>query len=671
MTPVRAWFARALGTSRATQPTDQTGSSRTRRSRSSRAQLQLEALEDRNLLSGGTGLTAQYYSGDNFNQFKLTRTDAAVNFNWGGQAPAAGLTGTNFSVRWTGYVQPLYSQEYTFYTRSDDGIRLWVNGVKLIDNWYGHSVMEDSASIRLVAGQKYQIKLEYFQGVGSSTAQLMWSSASQAKQVIPTGQLFTNSTTPTTDPAPTAKLTAATVTTAGATSYQFTVTYTDNTGVNVASLKTGNVRVTGPNGFNQVATLVRVDQTTNGTPRTATYQITPPGGKWDQPDNGTYTVILQSNQVSDIRGNYAAGGVLGTFQVSAPGIDWFDTNLRDAGVRNTARSLASDRNLTRNEMLTLFRAVQSNGVSTNEFTDLQTLVGNTSYISMPEYVRDLSRKVVYGDPANMQYQGRALGNLRAGSSGAQLEMLVGKWFLGKDHPAAATTTTYVMAQGTLFGSTGPTYTDIKQGNVSDCYFLAGLGEIAFRAPQTIRSMFIDNGDGTYTVRFLRNGTPTYVTVDRYLPVTSGGTFAYANYQASASNPANKLWVALAEKAYAQLAESGWSRPTSTVNAYNSLALGWEGDVIRQITGKSVTYQSIVNSPATGAAILDAFRSGKMIGMATKPATTADVTPGHVYIPVGFDTTTGLASLYNPWGKIQQMNWATIVANFAGWSVNVT
>ena len=58
----------------------------------------------------------------------------------------------------------------------------------------------------------------------------------------------------------------------------------------MSTLDNNDVRVTGPNGFSVVPTFVGVDQTTNGTPRVATYRLTPPGGFWDGADVGTYTV---------------------------------------------------------------------------------------------------------------------------------------------------------------------------------------------------------------------------------------------------------------------------------------------------------------------------------------------------------------------------------------------
>jgi hypothetical protein len=116
--------------------------------------------------------------------------------------------------------------------------------------------------------------------------------------------------------APTAGSLVTPAVTNGSATYTFTVSLSDNLAINVGSLDGNDIRVTGPGGFNQLATLVSVNPATNGTPRTATYQIVPPGGAWDAPDGGTYTVAVQSNQVRDTAGNAVAGAVLGSFQVS-------------------------------------------------------------------------------------------------------------------------------------------------------------------------------------------------------------------------------------------------------------------------------------------------------------------------------------------------------------------
>jgi ELWxxDGT repeat protein len=118
--------------------------------------------------------------------------------------------------------------------------------------------------------------------------------------------------------APTASLAAHKVTKTG-TSYSFTVTYKDKWGVKVATLGDANILVTGPQGFSQLATLVKVDKLSNGKLRRATYRISPPGGSWDAADNGVYAVTMQAGQVTDLAGNPVAPRGLGTFKVAVRG----------------------------------------------------------------------------------------------------------------------------------------------------------------------------------------------------------------------------------------------------------------------------------------------------------------------------------------------------------------
>jgi PA14 domain len=143
----------------------------------------------------GTGLTAQYYSdpgtGTRFNTLVLTRTDATVDFNWGTGSPASGVQSDEFSVRWTGQVLAPVTGNYTFSTLSDDGVRLWVNGVPVINRWSNHSATTDSsAAIPLVAGTKYTIRLEYYDHAGGAVARLQWAYPGQTTQVIPQARLF-------------------------------------------------------------------------------------------------------------------------------------------------------------------------------------------------------------------------------------------------------------------------------------------------------------------------------------------------------------------------------------------------------------------------------------------------------------------------------------------------
>lgn len=146
------------------------------------------------VFSAGQGLKGDYYDNNNFTALKLTRTDPAINFTWGTGSPATSIAPDSFSARWTGTVQPRYSETYTFTTVADDGMRVWVNGQQVIDDWSG-GPSESSGTIALEAGKKYTIKVEYFEAVNGASAQLLWSSPSQTRQVIPQTRLFLPSST--------------------------------------------------------------------------------------------------------------------------------------------------------------------------------------------------------------------------------------------------------------------------------------------------------------------------------------------------------------------------------------------------------------------------------------------------------------------------------------------
>lgn len=89
-----------------------------------------------------------------------------------------------YSLRWSGKITAPFSEKYTFYTVTDDGARLWINGAKLIDDWTSHAPTENSGSIDLKAGEMVDIRFEFYQGAGGAKAELLWSSASQPKAAI-------------------------------------------------------------------------------------------------------------------------------------------------------------------------------------------------------------------------------------------------------------------------------------------------------------------------------------------------------------------------------------------------------------------------------------------------------------------------------------------------------
>ncbi|HEV2292307.1 MAG TPA: hypothetical protein VGR35_00530 [Tepidisphaeraceae bacterium] len=116
--------------------------------------------------------------------------------------------------------------------------------------------------------------------------------------------------------APVASLSVADVTAPGTDPHPFTITYTDNIGVDAGSVGAGDLVVIGPDGVERPATFVSRVSTDSGRIVTATYSIAAPGGSWDGTDHGTYRVSQESAQVTDLAGNAAAVGTLGTFDVT-------------------------------------------------------------------------------------------------------------------------------------------------------------------------------------------------------------------------------------------------------------------------------------------------------------------------------------------------------------------
>jgi Ca2+-binding RTX toxin-like protein len=117
---------------------------------------------------------------------------------------------------------------------------------------------------------------------------------------------------------PTAALTAATLTKGGGSTHTFTVRYDDKLAMKASTFDNNDIRVTGPNGFNQLARFISATPLGDGASRTVTYRINAPGAFWDSVDNGTYSVAIQSNQVSNTAGTFVGARTLGTFAVNVP-----------------------------------------------------------------------------------------------------------------------------------------------------------------------------------------------------------------------------------------------------------------------------------------------------------------------------------------------------------------
>jgi hypothetical protein len=325
--------------------------------------------------------------------------------------------------------------------------------------------------------------------------------------------------------------------------------------------------------------------------------------------------------------------------------EWFERQLPDPDLgRFAAERYAEHHRLLRSDMLAIFSMVVESGtVDDEQFETLRRIVDSAGRLGMPPNVADLARKVVFGDPANAHFQGEPLGNLKADPSAEVLDKLVKKWFLGQDLPKLDSKYHYVKAAGKLFDGP-PTLFDLHQGDLGDCYFVATLGELALRDPAQINRMFSDNLDGTFTVRFFNNNRRYFVTVDRQLPVDSKGRFVYDNRGDLATNPKNVLWVALAEKALAQLNESGWLATAGKAGENSFAAIG--------AGGKSKLAVSLVTGQATNRDDLKSigsFAKGELEIANSKNDVPSFLVPHHSYVVVDYNADRGEVTLFNPWG----------------------
>ena len=391
--------------------------------------------------------------------------------------------------------------------------------------------------------------------------------------------------------------------------------------------------------------------------------------------DGIYNAVRGGTYFIQVSQGQGAFGATTNYNLGISTGDWYTNNLSDFGVIAQARLAGADSWIDRNEMIAILRGAEDYGtIDATELTDLRTVLSGLGH-AMPESVKNLANRVLNGDPANTRAGGSNIGNLGSGDNGifgsdsaAKMERLIGKWFLGNDHPVAQTTdkkgnvTTYFYkpAQGQLFQN-GINYSDINQQALGDCYFLAALAETALRTPDVIQNMFIANSDNTWTVRLFHDGITDYVTVDNWLPTSSmnpdlasAGRAVFAGWGGGWSNdPANELWVALAEKAYIQLNESGVIGQDGT-NSYQGISGGFGKNALYHITGRSVdnghVNWGIFNQNDDIGKIVSAWNAGQLVILSTNNDASDvynNIAADHVYTLVGCDGDN--FTLYNPWG----------------------
>lgn len=143
------------------------------------------------------GLLGERYPVQGWTGIVTRRIDPTVNFTSFAAADFSDNSADDLSVRWVGCVRApgtgTTPVNVTFYCRSDDGARVWVDGVHVVDQWRYQGIPPQpgpSGTIALMPGQLYSIVVEMFEGGGGEGCILEWSYPGQAQQVIPSSSLF-------------------------------------------------------------------------------------------------------------------------------------------------------------------------------------------------------------------------------------------------------------------------------------------------------------------------------------------------------------------------------------------------------------------------------------------------------------------------------------------------
>ena len=127
---------------------------------------------------GKPGIAVQYFAGRNFEKAAGSSVDAKVDYTWPGPPltdPPPGLDGcNNFSGRWTGFLTFPEDGDYEIGGEGDDGIRVWIDGQLVTDDWGTHGMRFIGKKLSFKKGQKVAVKIDYFQGEGQRGLRLAW-----------------------------------------------------------------------------------------------------------------------------------------------------------------------------------------------------------------------------------------------------------------------------------------------------------------------------------------------------------------------------------------------------------------------------------------------------------------------------------------------------------------
>jgi len=138
----------------------------------------------------GAGLSAEYFPNETLTGSALRRHDAMIFFGWGNGSSDSSLPVDHFSARWSGKIQMRFDETYTLTFIGDDGMRVWLNGVCVINDWVPTASRARSTTFAAKAGQLSDLRIEYFERTGVASAYLLWDSPSEGSAIVPEACLY-------------------------------------------------------------------------------------------------------------------------------------------------------------------------------------------------------------------------------------------------------------------------------------------------------------------------------------------------------------------------------------------------------------------------------------------------------------------------------------------------
>ena len=121
----------------------------------------------------GSNWTGSYFNSQDLSGLPVfTRVDPALIFNWGPYGPGSGIGGQHWSARWTS-TQYFNAGTYRFTVTADDGVRVYVDGQKVIDAWKDQAPTTYTVNVAVVTGT-HLLQVDYYQGVGDASLAVSW-----------------------------------------------------------------------------------------------------------------------------------------------------------------------------------------------------------------------------------------------------------------------------------------------------------------------------------------------------------------------------------------------------------------------------------------------------------------------------------------------------------------